>query len=142
MIRIAHRGNVEGPSKWANHPDHINAALAAGYHVEVDIWHVDGIWYYGHDKPQYRVNMPYSFEERFWLHCKNIHAVSELFKTNANFFWHQSDDLVITSHNYAWVHPNKPIPKDCGIAVKPDLFPDWDIEDAIGICSDNIGLYK
>jgi hypothetical protein len=37
-IVIAHRGNQEGPCpQWENHPEYIQTALNAGFHVEVDV---------------------------------------------------------------------------------------------------------
>ena len=53
MILIAHRGNIDGPSEMENHPDHIQKALDAGFHVEVDAWVIDGEIFLGHDEPQY-----------------------------------------------------------------------------------------
>jgi hypothetical protein len=39
MILIAHRGNLDGPNpSMENHPDYIDAAINAGFHVEVDLW--------------------------------------------------------------------------------------------------------
>ena len=43
MILISHRGNIDGriPEK-ENHPNYIDAAIKAGYDVEVDLWEIDG----------------------------------------------------------------------------------------------------
>ena len=60
MILISHRGNFKGrnPEK-ENHPDYIKDAIERGYHVEVDVWVNNGIFYLGHDEPQWRVDVDF-----------------------------------------------------------------------------------
>jgi len=145
MILISHRGNISGPMEsWENEPTYIDLAISKGYNVEVDVWYVDGIFYLGHDKPQYGVDFRW-FRDRItklWIHCKNIEAV-EWFNNstyNYNYFWHQEDTLTLTSHKYIWVYPGKQPVKN-SIAVMPELNND-NIQDCLGICSDNILKYK
>ena len=59
---------------------------------------------------------------------------------NFNFFWHDDDDLTITSKGYFWSHPKiKPIKNS--IAVLPENH-SYDLNDCLGICSDNILKYQ
>lgn len=146
-ILISHRGNINGRGNdsWENHPDYINTALSEGYNVEIDVWIVNDKIYLGHDNPQYEIDFRWLRDRitRLWIHCKNIEAMI-FFKDcgyKINYFWHQNDDYTLTSKHYIWTYPNKPILENC-IAVLPELYPDWDISNAIGICSDYISKYK
>lgn len=147
MIFISHRGNLHGKggNEWENHPDYIQTALDEGYNVEIDVWIIDDKIYLGHDKPQYEINFRWIRDRitRLWIHCKNIESIIFFKRCGyiVNYFWHQNDDYTLTSKEYIWTYPNKPIVENC-IAVLPELYPDWDISKAIGICSDYISRYK
>ena len=108
MIIISHRGNLRGKDESTeNHPDQIKKA-SKDFLVEVDVWYSDG-WYFGHDNPEYKVNL-FEFEvnHRCIYHAKNIHAAERLLSTNLHWFWHQKDDMTITSNGWMWCYPNKP----------------------------------
>ena len=78
MILISHRGNLTGKNKNENHPSHIKNALLMGFDVEVDIWHVNGAFYLGHDKPLYKINKYFLLNPKLWSHAKNSNAIYEL----------------------------------------------------------------
>tara|TARA_R110001592_G_scaffold306781_1_gene579845 strand:- start:848 stop:1291 length:444 start_codon:yes stop_codon:yes gene_type:complete len=147
MILISHRGNLNGkqPSN-ENHPDYILRALVAGFNVEIDIWFIDGKFKLGHDEPQY--DFPFQLFENYfgklWLHCKNVEAMVALneFPNQhfLNYFFHQEDDITLTSKGYIWAYPGKQPIKN-SIAVMPELNKD-DLTKATGICSDYIKDYK
>lgn len=151
MILIAHRGNIDGknPDK-ENNPDYIMEAIDKGFNVEIDVWYIKDTFYLGHDKPQYPINIDFLKNDLFWIHTKNIEAIHQLnnytdeytFHTTTNFFFHNTDDCVLTSWGWIWTYPDKPILSDSAIAVLPELFPNWDISLAGGICSDFISRYK
>jgi hypothetical protein len=149
IILISHRGNIIGsqPEK-ENHPDYIQDAILFGYDVEIDIWFHDNKLYLGHDEPQYPIKLNWLKEriDKLWVHCKNHDALmyfNELEDSGIsefNYFWHQEDDITLTSMNFMWVYPGKqPIRKS--IAVMPEMYED-DISECIGICSDFIENYK
>jgi len=147
MIFISHRGNLTGknPEK-ENKPSYISEALNQGYDCEVDVWFVDNKFMLGHDEPKY--GFPFvlfrSFYNKIWIHCKNVEAISALHDFPdahlLNYFWHQNDDVTLTSNGYIWAFPGKQ-PIKSSIAVLPELNND-DLKYAIGICSDNIKKYK
>ena len=147
MILISHRGNLNGKQPDnENHPDYILRALVAGYNAEVDVWFIDGKFKLGHDKPQYSFPF-YIFQNHFnklWIHCKNIEAMVALNefpnKHLLNYFFHQEDDITLTSKGYIWAYPGKQPIKN-SIAVMPELNKD-DLTKATGICSDYIKDYK
>ena len=59
---------------------------------------------------------------------------------NIHYFWHQNDDITLTSKGYIWAYPGKQPIKN-SIAVLPEIHND-DISNCIGICSDIIEAYK
>ncbi len=145
MRLISHRGNTNGKfENWENEPTYIDMAINKGYDVEIDVWYIDGHLYLGHDKPQYGVTIRFFVKriDRLWVHCKNLDAVeyfSEL-EHPIHYFWHQEDDITLTSSSYIWAYPGKQ-PIKGSIAVMPELNDD-DITQCLGICSDFISNYK
>ncbi len=143
MVLISHRGNTTGKILSAeNRPDYIDEAIGFGFDVEIDIRYVDGDLYLGHDTPDYPTTLNWLIErkDKLWVHCKNHRAVEHLHQTDLNYFWHDEDDMTITSHGFIWAHP-KIQPLKNSIAVLPDNY-NWDLSNCIGICSDNIEQYK
>jgi glycerophosphoryl diester phosphodiesterase len=149
LIYIAHRGNTNGPNpKLENSPDYIDAAIAQGFHVELDVWWKDGQLYLGHDEPQYKTSIKFLLERAkvLWIHCKNLEALDVLMNYKSlNLFVHDKDMATLTSHNYVWTYPGcKFYPKN-SICVMPeweslDLVvtnSDSESKDTyIGVCSD------
>ena len=148
MIYISHRGNINGRFEdWENKPEYIDDALQTGFDVEIDIWYIDGMWWLGHDGPQYKIDFEWldSRSSRLWVHCKNKQAVEYFIENdyesaNINYFWHEEDTMTLTSFNYVWVYPGKQQIKK-SIAVMPEINND-DISKCSGICSDYIQKYK
>ena len=145
MRLIAHRGNTNGRlESQENEPTYIDIAIKNGYDVEVDVWYINGILWLGHDKPDYGIDLRW-FRDRIsklWIHCKNIEAVL-YFKEceyEFNYFWHQEDDIALTSFNFVWAYPGKQ-PIKGSIAVMPEINDD-DISQSFGICSDYVEKYK
>jgi hypothetical protein len=146
MILISHRGNVNGKSEnIENEPSFIETALSKGFDVEIDIRIIEGSLYLGHDVAQYKVEKNWVIERRskLWIHCKNIDSLS-FFKEidmDINYFWHQEDDVTITSKGYFWTYPGKQLTKN-SIAVMPETKPFENIQISLGICSDFIEKFK
>jgi hypothetical protein len=140
MIYISHRGNIDGSSLTENYPIHITNALALGYDVEIDVWLVNNKLYLGHDGPNFKteVQLSYLKNKKFWCHAKNVEALELMLKNDIHCFWHQEDDVTITSRGYIWTYPGKKLATSQAIAVLPELFLEWDTTSAVGICSDYI----
>lgn len=117
MKLISHRGNIIGPNpNRENSPSYIDTAISAGYEVEVDINYSNGVFYLGHDTPDYEISEQWIIKRRgdIWFHCKNLDAATHLSKISSNlqpiefqFFCHTSDTYVLTSTNHIWVHDLK-----------------------------------
>lgn len=145
MILISHRGNIEGKiEELENRPSYIIQALEQGFDVEIDIRYADGQLWLGHDKPQYRTTLEFLdlYKDMLWIHCKNLEAVTFLRSVNSdssfNYFWHQTDNVTITSQEYIWAYPGI----DCkdSIAVLPEIYND-NLDNRIGVCSDVINNF-
>lgn len=146
MRLISHRGNINGRlESYENEPNYVDLAIKKGYDVEVDVWYVNDMLWLGHDKPDYGVDFRW-FRDRIanlWIHCKNLESVC-FFKTNSvdypfNYFWHQTDDITLTSLNYIWAYPGKQ-PIENSVAVMPELHND-NTSLCFGVCSDFIENY-
>lgn len=142
MIFISHRGNLHGPNKFdENKPDYVLDAAKKKFDVEVDIWFWKNSFYLGHDKPLYKITKKFILNKKFWFHAKNIEALQELVNNKAHCFWHQTDDVVLTSKGYLWTFPGKKLKKK-SICVLPELSKKNNLKICSGICSDFIVKYK
>lgn len=141
MIIISHRGNLNGPDKnIENTPTAIEKALSLGFDVEIDIWHKENEFWLGHDEPQYNVDFNFIRTKGLWIHCKNLSALDVLINTNLEFFWHETDTVTLTSNNYIWTYPCKPLISHKSIAVMPELCNNYnfDLRTSLiyGVCTD------
>jgi len=104
VFKIAHRGNSKGKSSFENHPDYLLGA-SEHYFVEVDVWFTKGEYSLGHDKPQFKVSPDFLKNEKFFCHAKNIAAFHQMLEDNIHCFWHQEDEVALTSKGYVWKYP-------------------------------------
>lgn len=148
---IAHRGLREGPNpELENHPDELTLCRQLGLDVEIDVRFIDGKWWLGHDNPTYHVSYEflqdidqngYLDENHAWIHAKNIECLYELRRRNwgGHYFWHQNDDVVLTSTGYLWTYPGKQLTK-YSICVMPEWI-DGQLDslhrvNIYGVCTD------
>jgi hypothetical protein len=144
MLLISHRGNLDGPNPgMENSIFYIQEAISLGYDVEVDLWLVNNIFFLGHDLPQYEISLDWITKRKssLWVHCKNLKAIEYLngIDNQINYFWHQTDDVTLTSLGFIWAYPGKQ-PISGSIAVLPELNNYADIDHCHGVCSDYIEL--
>ena len=144
MIWIAHRGNIEEriPER-ENHPEYLIEAQKKGFDIEVDIWFLHEKWFLGHDEPSYEVGEDFLDRKGCWFHAKNIDALSQLIMRKHHCFWHQEDDVTLTSQGYLWTFPGKKLVQH-SIAVMPERasYTKEELASCSGICTDNIILYQ
>lgn len=139
MIKIAHRGNTDGPSILENSPGFLLEAIQKGFDVEFDARCIKGQWYLGHDNPSYPVGESFidQIKNNSWIHCKNLEALEKLDKNNHNFFWHQEDDFTLTSNGYIWTYPGKNITSK---SIIVDLNLNNTYNNVYGVCTDYASL--
>jgi hypothetical protein len=120
MKLIAHRGLFNGPDvNLENRPEQIELSFSRGFDCEVDLWIVDGNMFLGHDRPDYPIEPKFLNNHGLWIHAKNLAALRYLSETGLTYFWHQSDDCVITSNGYIWTFPGKAL-TDRSIRLMPE----------------------
>lgn len=140
MFKIAHRGNISGPSERENQPAYIREAIAKGYEVEVDVWLIGDELWLGHDMPQYLL-LPETFAaiaEHTWFHCKNVAALGYFNQDlwHLKYFWHENDRYTLTSTGQIWVYPGQKVPGQA-IVVDLDLSKlDTYKDGAYAVCTD------
>jgi len=133
MILISHRGNLTGPDiERENQPRHIHECLNKGLNVEIDVWYKDGLFFLGHDTPQYEVSSCFLKNQKLWCHAKNLDALYKMADSGSiHYFWHQKDDFTLTSQNIIWTYPGNPV------TLKSVIVTDSKIIDACyGVCTD------
>lgn len=146
MLKISHRGNINGPDiEKENSIEQIFIAIGKGFDVEVDVWVIDGVIFFGHDYPKYLIDdfIIEKIKDSVWFHCKNLEALTYFGKQDGGYryFWHQSDDFTLTSNNYIWTYPLKEI-DGLSILVDLDLTSGFEYDKLYGICSDYVSLLE
>jgi hypothetical protein len=141
MLKISHRGNLNGPSPRENHPTYIEEAIYAGFDVEVDVRLVDNQLWLGHDKPQYLTSKTFldRYKDSLWIHCKNLAALEYFvnLKQEYKYFWHEEDSYTLTSNGLIWTYPGNPVTgKSIIVLSGQDLSFDQSV--VFGICSDYV----
>jgi len=111
MLFISHRGNLNGPlPERENSPDYIDEAIAAGFHVEIDVHVVNKEIFLGHKDLTYKVSQEWleKRSDKLLLHLKNIEAVSLFSRTYCgwHYFCNEKDEFSLTSRGYIlyWSH--------------------------------------
>lgn len=144
MIKIAHRGNVNGPNNRENEPDYLLDAIAQGYEVEVDVWYIGGTLWLGHDYAQYKVDYTFlsKIADKAWFHCKNLEALTYFNDSlsSLNYFWHENDKFTLTSSGYIWTYPGQPVTtKSIIVDLEASDLAKYD-NIPYGICTDYPGV--
>jgi len=148
VLFIAHRGNTRGPERpeLENSVPHLQAALDQGYHVEVDVWRVDGgRLMLGHDAPLHEVDLAFLNDPRVWCHAKNVGALGVLLPAGCHVFFHDADEYTLTSRGIVWAYPGKPLLPSDGevlrcVCVLPERarYTDVELREAGAVCSDHV----
>ena len=120
MILISHRGNLNGVIvERENSIDYVEEALSQGFDVEIDVWDIFGSYFLGHDEPKYLVKKDFLKIDGLWCHAKNIQGLYSMLEDNIHCFWHQEDDVTLTSRGFFWTYPGKQLTSK-SICVKPE----------------------
>jgi hypothetical protein len=137
MIKIAHRGNLNGPNPLLeNTPFQIEYARDQKIPCEVDVWYKKG-WFLGHDAPCKKVTLGWLRNNSYscWYHAKNLDALYKLMQDGCiqEVFWHENDDFTLTKGGYIWTLPWRAIVPKSILVVKGKPAKDYD---CFGICTD------
>lgn len=141
MKIISHRGNTDGKNyNLENNPEQIKKVIEMGFDCEVDLRIKDGDLYLGHDFPQYKIDYKWLLKNKYklWVHAKDHESVNFLRKTKLNWFWHDKDDMTLTSYGFIWSNTDKYF--NNGITVCPD-YQDLP-SNLLGVCTDEPMKFK
>jgi len=110
MRWILHRGNNAGPNSVENNPEKIVSLIKDGYEIEIDVWVRDSKLFLGHDFPVYEIEESYLEHTGLWIHCKDAKTLEymNVNKKHLNYFYHTTEDYVLTSKGYIWCYVGKP----------------------------------
>jgi len=144
MVYICHRGK-KNQHEPENEISNILHNISLGYDCEIDIWKINDKIYLGHDCAKDEISIDFLLQnsKNLWCHAKNVEALNYMLKyKDLNCFWHQEDDYTLTSKNYIWVYPNKPLVNG-SIAVMPENtnYSISDLQICYGICTDEVEYY-
>lgn len=141
---IAHRGNLSGPNvAFENNPTYVEHCLSKGYCVEVDLWY-HNTTYTGHDEPTYVVKKSFlrKYKKQLWLHCKNLSALQYCLSNKLHCFFHNNDDVTLTSKGYVWVYPGVLCDYSNSVVVLPEKYNYQFSHNCYGVCSDYVTKIK
>lgn len=143
MILISHCGNLDGSQpEYENQPDYLFKALAAGFEVKVDVWH-DGTSFKLGAEPTYFATLDFLRSEGLWCQCRNAEALRRLAEAgSAHYFWHEQNSYSLTNWGFVWTHPNIEVIPNKSIALLPETNTEWQVDQALGLCSDVIANYR
>ena len=140
MYVYAHRGNVQGPNARENEPDYVLECLRLGFRVEIDVWHLDGHHWLGHDGPTHPVDLQEFDRLEVIMHLKSP-VLPPLKRADA--FAIDQDPYAVTLRGLIWAnYGTEPSPRS--IMCAPELVGAEEpleefvrrVRGAYGICTD------
>lgn len=144
MVKIAHRGNYQGKNpERENTVAYIKEALDAGYWVEVDVQCSGGHMFFGHDGRQEIIDYGIIKHPNVICHAKDLESLSHLLLFDTHCFWHEEDNVTLTSQKLIWCYPNVHLVDENAIWLDftGAPFPSG-VENIFGICTDDFTNYK
>jgi hypothetical protein len=108
---VAHRANLYGSdSSRENRVFAIQECLVKGFDVEIDVRLHELSLFLGHDTQQEAIDINFLkyYSSSLWVHCKCVNSLVYLLEfPEVNCFFHDDDDVTLTSHNFIWTYPRK-----------------------------------
>lgn len=97
MRIISHRGNLRGVDPKENFPDRIKK-VAETFETEVDAWFINGLYYLGHDRPEFEVDKFFFMDSNLLVHAKTVATYLQLHRySDVNVFLQHQDGLAVSS---------------------------------------------
>ena len=135
MKIISHRGNVDGVNtNLENNPKQVDNVIDMGYDVEVDLRVKDRELYLGHDYSQYLIDNEWLTNrgDKLWIHAKDYESVDFLRTTDFNWFWHDKDEMTLTSQGFIWSNIGKYFNNGITVCLDYIELPNY----LLGVCTD------
>lgn len=143
-LRIYHRGNSRRAPAVENDPVRLSTIVAAGGHVEVDVWLHEGVVFVGHDAPATVVDWSWLVDiaSRALIHCKDGATFVGL-RTwfaergiEADLFYHTTEDYALSTGGKIIVYPGQPLFPNCLSMMPESVGREATGEPCAEICSD------
>ncbi len=143
MNWIAHRGNMNGPDETReNTIAYAIEAIKTGFQVEVDVHYQHNNLYLGHDYFNELVSLAFLAHPMLWCHAKTIKTFNYLLSfPQVHCFFHDADDVALTSRGFLWTFPGKPL-TDRSVCVMPEKNDQDPFKiQCYACCSDYVGKH-
>jgi len=140
-ILIAHRGNVDGPKpELENTIPYIEAALAQGFDVEVDVWLWKHKMWLGHDKPEHEIEWDFLKNPHIWVHAKEGDGLYCMQQDGGiHCFYIGDTGMTFTSNGMIYGYPEAGLPAgSIAICIEPQSLD----ESILGVCTDYPLTYR
>jgi len=136
-IIISHLGNIDGrqPDRENTLP-YVKAALAAGWHVCVDVWYTNGSFVLPSSRGAFPLPPALLSNCRVWARSYDPETIDALCTLKAHCVIATESPITLTSEQFLWTLPPTPLaPRS--IAVFPELATPWWLEqyEPAGLCS-------
>lgn len=142
-IIISHLGNIDGRQpEHENKLAYVQQALKAGWHVCIDVVFHCGVFVLPYDGGFNQIPGAFLSKQRVWCRAHDPVTLDALCNINAHAFLNTESGLALTSAQFIWTLPNRPL-VDRSIACFPeDAAPSWlaNFEPA-GLCSNEPARY-
>lgn len=140
MKIISHRGNLEGINpNLENNPEQITKVINVGFDVEIDLRTKNGKLFLGHDYSQYETSYEWleTNSKSLWVHAKDYESVEFLRRTDFNWFWHDKDEMTLTSQGFIWSNIGKYFKSGITVCLDYKELPNY----LLGVCTDEPSKY-
>lgn len=141
MKIISHRGNINGKNiSLENNPIQIDKVIEMGFECEIDLRIKNDDLYLGHDFSQYKIDYKWLLRNKYklWVHAKDYESVNFLRKTKLNWFWHDKDEMTLTSHGFIWSNIGKYFNNGITVCLDYQDLPN----NLLGVCTDEPLKFK
>jgi hypothetical protein len=136
-IIISHLGNIDGrqPDRENTLP-YVKEALAAGWHVCVDVWYTNGGFVLPSASGAYHLPPALLSNCRVWSRTYDPETIHALCTIKAHCVIAAESPVLLTSEQFLWTLPPTPLASRA-IAVFPELAtPEWlEQYEPAGLCS-------
>lgn len=133
MLLLSNRGNLTGPTDYANQPDYIQEAIRQGFTVKTDLWIFPKFLLTGVDEPRYNISA--SLLSQCLIEARNIPALEFLIKSGCHGFYRGGGDIIYTNKGLLLSY-TKLIRS--AVMMNPDNEMFENIIECNGLCSDFI----
>jgi hypothetical protein len=98
MLLLSNRGNLNGPSDYANQPVYLQKAIDQGFLIKTDLWVFPKLFATGTDSPLYPISG--DLLKNALVEARNLNALEFLLKSGLHGFYRGNSDIVFSSKGH------------------------------------------